>query len=300
MTAPPGRARGRGSGRRRPTPVPSDYRSRLSALRPPPPRADEPETGPELTVLAPAHNEEDNVEPLVRQIAQALDPTGVDYEILIVDDGSTDQTRRRVESLIESFPRLRCIALRGTPEGRGQGQSAAFAAGFRAARGRLIATLDADLQNDPADLPLLLDLLRRTGADLVQGDRSRNRRDHAVRRIGSIVGRLFRRWLLGDTVRDTGCSLRIMKRWVALCIPLEFRGMHRFIPIIARHHGAVVVETPVRHRPRHAGRTKYGMGILQRALPGLLDLLAVRWMRSRRRAVQWHEVGSPRPEEVRA
>lgn len=256
----------------------------------------------DLTVLAPAHNEEDNVEPLVSQIAAALDPTDLDYEILIIDDGSTDGTRARVEALMGSNPRLRCVAMRDTPPGRGNGQSAAFHAGFRAARGRLVASLDADLQNDPADLPAMLDLMRRTGADLVQGDRSRNRRDNPVRRVGSVVGRLFRRWLLGDAVRDTGCSLRVMKRRVALEIPLQFRGVHRFIPVIARHRGATVVEMPVNHRPRAAGETKYGLGIVQRALPGLIDLLAVRWMRSRRRPVACDEVRAraARREEVRA
>lgn len=272
------------------------------------PRGDEPHAPRDLSVVAPAHNEEDNVEPLVRQIESALDATGLDYEILIVDDGSTDRTRARVEALMPLHPRLRCVAMRDTPPGRGHGQSAAFHAGFRAARGRLIASLDADLQNDPADLPAMLELLRRTGADLVQGDRSRNRRDNLVRRAGSVVGRCFRRWLLGDAVRDTGCSLRVMKRRVALAIPLRFRGMHRFIPALARHMGALVVEMPVRHRPRQAGQTKYGLGIVQRAIPGLVDLFAVRWMRSRLRPVEYDEVelrrlDTPRPrqaEEVRA
>ncbi|HYE03834.1 MAG TPA: glycosyltransferase, partial [Phycisphaerales bacterium] len=189
---------------------------------------------------------------------------------------------------------VRCVAMERTPPGRGHGQSAAFYAGFRAARGELIATLDADLQNDPADLPAMLELMRRHGADMVQGDRSHARRDALVRRAGSRVGRAFRRRLLGDTIRDTGCSLRIMRRELALRLPLEFRGMHRFIPATARHLGYEVIETRVNHRPRAAGETKYGMGILQRALPGLIDLLAVRYMRSRRRPVGCVEV-TPEP-----
>jgi glycosyltransferase involved in cell wall biosynthesis len=274
--------------------------SSLSGPRLPEPRAEAPHPECDLTVVAPAHNEEENVEVLVRQIAAALDRSDLDYEILIVDDGSTDRTRERVEALMATHPRLRCVALRHTPPGRGCGQSAAFYAGFRAARGRVIASLDADLQNDPADLPAMLDLMRRTGADLVQGDRSRNRRDNLVRRFGSVVGRIFRLTLLGDAVRDTGCSLRVMKRWVALALPLQFRGMHRFIPVIARHMGALVVEMPVNHRPRHAGQTKYGLGILPRALPGLIDLFAVRWMCSRRTPVDHAEIGAVRAEEVRA
>lgn len=244
----------------------------------------------DLSVVAPAHNEEGNVEALVREIEAALGPTGLNFEVIIVDDGSTDATRSRVQALLPLRPRLRCIAMTHTPPNRGNGQSAAFCAGFRAARGRIIATLDADLQNDPADIPAMLDALEKQRADVVQGDRSAARNDNLVRRVGSLVGRCARRWLLGDTIRDTGCSLRLLRREVALQLPLHLRGMHRFIPAAARHAGAKVVEVPVRHRPRIAGRTKYGMGILQRALPGLIDLFAVRYMRSRRRSVASVEV----------
>jgi hypothetical protein len=125
---------------------------------------------------------------------------------------------------------------------------------------------------------------------MVQGDRSRNRRDNFVRRVGSIVGRRFRGWILGDTIRDTGCSLRLLKREIAVQLPLEFKGMHRFIPVMARQLGYKVVEMAVTHRPRAAGETKYGMGITQRALPGLIDCFAVRWMSKRRRPVDSAEV----------
>lgn len=250
-------------------------------------------SGPvDLTVLAPAHNEEDNIAALVEQIEGAIGPTGISYEILIVDDGSTDSTRAKLTALMATRPHVRCIAMTRTPPGKGNGQSAAFFAGFRAANGRLVATLDADLQNDPADIPRMLDLLRTSGADFVQGDRSHARRDNAVRRIGSIVGRSFRRWLLGDTIRDTGCSLRVLKREIAVQLPLQFKGMHRFIPVTARHLGYTVVEMRVNHRPRIAGETKYGMGITKRAIPGLIDLLAVRYMRNRRRPVDSAEVRS--------
>ena len=148
--------------------------------------------------------------------------------------------------------------------------------------------LDADGQNDPADIPPMLERLAESGADMVQGDRSAARRDSLVRRVSSWVGRVFRRGLLGDTIRDTGCSLRVMRREVALALPLEFRGMHRFIPLMARHVGYRVVEMPVHHRPRAAGQTKYG--IRNRAIPGLIDCFAVRWMRKRRRPVTCREV----------
>ena len=245
----------------------------------------------ELSLITPAHNEEDNIEALVEQSRAALDRTGVPYELIVADDGSTDATRARVAALMPGRPWLRCVAMRDTPPGRGNGQSAAFHAAIRASRGRLIATMDADLQNDPADLVAMLELMREKRADMVQGDRSRARKDNAVRRAGSAVGRAFRRWLLADRIRDTGCSLRVMKREIALALPLEFRGMHRFIPVTAASLGYTVVEMPVHHRPRAAGETKYGLGIWQRALPGLVDLFAVRYMRNRRRPTRYEEIG---------
>jgi dolichol-phosphate mannosyltransferase len=237
-----------------------------------------------LSVVAPAHNEQDNLRPLVAEIAAALDPTNVNYEIVIVDDGSSDSTAAVLGDLLQEYRQLRAITMLRTPPGRGNGQSAAFYAGFRASRGALIAVLDADLQNDPAEIPAMLDLMKSTGADVVQGDRSAARADTIVRKVSSLVGRLFRRWLLGDTIRDTGCSLRIMRREVALRLPLEFKGMHRFIPVTARQMGYTVVETPVNHRQRVAGVAKYG--IWNRAIPGLIDCLAVRWMRNRRQPVE--------------
>ncbi len=238
-----------------------------------------------ISVVAPAHNERDNIETLVNEVKDALEPLGVGYEFIIVDDGSTDGTGEAVRTLAAARPWLRLVTMADTPPGLGNGQSAAFHAGFRAARGELIAVLDADLQNDPADLPAMLELLRTSNADLVQGDRSRARRDGLIRRAGSRVGRLFRRMILGDTIRDTGCSLRLIRRDIALRLPLEFKGMHRFIPVTARHMGCTVVEMPVNHRPRVAGETKYGMGIVQRAIPGLVDCFAVRYMSKRRRPV---------------
>lgn len=246
-----------------------------------------------LSVVAPAHNEEANIDRLVEEVGRslaALESMGIRGEFVIVDDGSTDSTRSKVQALIGERPWLRCIAMSNTPKGKGNGQSAAFHAGFRACKGELIAVLDADLQNDPAEIPAMVKLLREKNVDMVQGDRSHARKDNAVRRVGSWVGRKFRLWLLGDTIRDTGCSLRLMKREIALQLPLQYKGMHRFIPVMARHLGFVVVEMPVQHRPRIAGETKYGFGIVQRALPGLHDLFAVRWMRSRRRPVESTEV----------
>jgi len=240
-----------------------------------------------LSVVAPAHNEEENIDELVKQVAQALSPIGIDFEFIIVDDGSTDTTKEKTLAHQSTHPWVRCVSMTNTPKGSGNGQSAAFHAGFRAAKGHLIAVLDADLQNDPADIPAMLELIESAGADFIQGDRSaaRAQGDAKIRQVGSWVGRKFRLWVLGDTIRDTGCSLRVMKREIALRLPLEFKGMHRFIPATARHLGYTVIEMPVSHRHRHAGTPKYGMGITKRAIPGLVDLFAVRYMRNRRKPI---------------
>ncbi|MCI0362914.1 MAG: glycosyltransferase family 2 protein [Phycisphaerales bacterium] len=240
----------------------------------------------ELSIVAPAHNEQDNLGPLVAEIVDALALTRIGYEIIIVDDGSTDRTPSVLRSLLDEFPQLHAVGMAETPAGRGNGQSAAFHAGFRASRGRLIAMMDADCQNDPGDLIPMLKMMRATGADMVQGDRTECRCDGLVRRVSTWVGYAFRRTLLGDSIRDTGCSLRLLRREVALALPMEYRGMHRYIPVTARHLRFSVVEMSVNHRPRTAGNTKYG--IWNRALPGLYDCLSVRWMLKRRRPVNFH------------
>ena len=239
---------------------------------------------PVLSVVAPAHNEVENLDRLIDELEQAL--TGIAFEVLIVDDASTDGSAERVAELQKDRPWLRLISLSKPEGGGGNGQSVAFKVGFNAARGELVGSLDADLQNDPADFPRLIDEMQRTGADFVQGDRSAARRqgDAKIRQVTSVIGRVFRRMILGDTIRDTGCSLRVMRREIAVQLPLEYKGMHRFIPVTARQLGYRVVEMPVAHRSRHAGEPKYGMGITKRAIPGLMDCFAVRWMRSRRRA----------------
>ena len=254
----------------------------------------------ELSVIAPAHNERDNLVTLIAEIEAAIEPLGIKHEIIIIDDASTDDTPGVLAGLKLKHHALRAIRMMDTPgiAKRGNGQSAAFHAGIRAARGGLIAMLDADLQNDPADIPAMIEMMEREQADLVQGDRSHDRHDTLVRRFSAWVGRAFRRVLLGDKVVDTGCSLRIMRREVALRLPLEFRGMHRFIPVTVKQMGYRVVEMPVNHRARLAGQTKYG--IWNRALPGLVDCFAVRWMRKRRRPVEAVEIEVLAAEEVRA
>lgn len=249
-----------------------------------------------LSVITPAHNECENISRLVEQLGAALSPLGIAYEVIVIDDCSTDATRSELQGLMPQRAWLRCVAMRfPASAGKGAGQSAAFEAAVRAARGELIAMLDADLQNDPADLPMMLRVLSEQNADLVQGDRSHARQDHAIRRVGSAVGRYARRLILGDRVRDTGCSLRVIRREWALRLPLQFRGIHRFIPALVAGFGGKVVEVRVNHRARTAGTTKYGMGIVQRAIPGLLDCLAVRWMLRRWRRTEAFEVATVTP-----
>lgn len=242
----------------------------------------------ELSIIAPAHNEQDNVIGFLDDVRGAMADSGIGFELIVIDDGSTDQTASRLGDLMKQHPFLRVFRMIRTPPGKGNGQSAAFHAGIRQARGALIALIDADRQNDPADIPVMVRLLRERQVDLVQGDRSANRRDTFVRRTSSFVGRSFRRGLLGDSIRDTGCSLRVFRRAVGLALPLQYQGMHRFIPVYARMLGFNVVEMAVHHRPRTAGDAKYG--IWNRALPGLRDLITVRWMRHRLRPVECESV----------
>lgn len=230
----------------------------------------------ELSIIVPMLNEEANVMTLVQEVERAVIEQGTACELIVVDDGSEDRTSAVLLDLAASRPWL--VVLRHE---RRRGQSAAMGAGIAAARGAWIATLDGDGQNDPADISLLLNQAQVEGADFVQGDRSAGRRDTWTRRMSSGVGRAFRRWLLGDTIRDTGCSARVMRAEIARQLPLHFRGMHRFMPVYARMLGALVVEQPVRHRPRTTGRSKYGMW--NRGLSGLIDCLAVRWMLHRYR-----------------
>lgn len=231
-----------------------------------------------LSIVVPALNEQDNVTPLIEQVGKAMQRDAIGFELIIVDDGSSDQTLARIKALQPERPWLRVLH-RPAP----RGQSAAMHAGIQAARGDCIATLDADLQNDPADLPAMLKLIDADKADMVQGDRSANRNDNAIRRIGSIIGRKARLWLLRDPVRDTGCSARVVRAVFAKQFPLQFKGMHRFMPAYARMLGARIVEVPVTHHARHSGTTKYGLGLLSRGPSGLRDLFAVRWMMQRYR-----------------
>lgn len=201
-----------------------------------------------------------------QQIDAAL--AGRDYELVLVDDGSKDQTLAR----IQPGPRVRVIVLE-----KNSGQSAAMHAGIHGAKGEVIITLDGDLQNDPADIPVMIAKLDE-GFDLVCGYRAK-RKDTPFKRLQSRIANFVRSRFVGDHVRDTGCTLKVMRRDCREAL-LLFNGMHRFIPALIRNMGWRVTEVPVNHRPRIHGVSKYGFG--NRALRATTDMFGVRWLNSRR------------------
>lgn len=227
----------------------------------------------ELSVVLPCHNERDNLPPLLEDIGSVLASLGSSWEIIVTDDCSDDGSWETLRELASRMPQLRAqrLASRG-------GQSVALWAGIRAARGRIIVTLDADRQNDPADIPRLLEALRE--ADCVCGSRVAARRqgDSWVRVLSSRIANWVRNKLSGETISDAGCCFRAFRRECVAEVKF-FRGAHRFLPTLIRMEGYRVVEVPIRHHPRAAGRTHYGIG--NRLFRALADLLAVRWMKKR-------------------
>jgi glycosyltransferase involved in cell wall biosynthesis len=229
--------------------------------------------------VVPAKNEADSLPRLVEEIATALRPlcgrgwsrplSG--FEVIIVDDGSTDRTRSVLKRLLMDWPELRVLQL-----AKSGGQSVATVAGIRAAQGGWIATLDADLQNDPADLVRLWDAL--PGYDAALGWRQ-ERRDVWTRRVISKSANWVRNVLLGQSIRDTGCSVRILSRAAALRLPV-FQGVHRFWGPLLLREGCRLAQVPVRHRPRPYGRSHYS--IRNRSLQVVLDLFGVAWLMRRR------------------
>lgn len=229
---------------------------------------------PELSVVIPVCNEAENVAALGREIAAALD--GRAFEILYVDDGSTDATAATVRELRAAG--LHSVRLLRHPVR--SGQSAALCTGVRAARAPWIATLDGDGQNDPSDIPKLLAARDAAGNEdvrLVMGHRV-NRRDTGWRRFQSRIANRVRAALLGDATPDTGCGIKLMHRETFLELP-RFDHMHRFLPALYRRAGARVVSVPVNHRPRAGGVSKYGM--LDRLWVGIVDLFGVMWLARR-------------------
>jgi len=235
-----------------------------------------PDDAPGLSLVIPLYNEAENLPVLAAEIRRALEPTGKRWESLFVDDGSTDGSFEVLQTLAAEDRTVRILRHR-----KNAGQSAALAAGFAVARGGIVVTLDADLQNDPADIPALLARLGESAAtsdcDAVSGVRQR-RQDSWVRRISSRVANSVRNWATDEQVSDVGCSLKAYRREVLERLPM-FTGMHRFLPTLVRWNGARLAEIPVNHRPRLHGTAKYGIG--NRLFRALADLMAVRWMRTR-------------------
>lgn len=223
-------------------------------------------SSPQVSVIVPVYNEEENVPILQSELAAAL--KGLDHEIIFVDDGSADQTVER----IEAAPNVRVIRFE-----KNAGQSAAMYAGLLAAHGATLVLIDGDLQNDPVDIPRLLNEISR-GADLVCGYRAQ-RRDTRVKLLTSRIANAVRSRYAKDGVRDTGCTLKAM-RCECLSALVPFKGMHRFIPALVKGAGYRLVEIPVKHRPRRFGQTKYGLG--NRAVRATIDMFGVRWLLSRR------------------
>jgi glycosyltransferase involved in cell wall biosynthesis len=221
---------------------------------------------PAVSVIVPLFNEEENVPLLLSELRTALQ--GIDHELIFVDDGSSDHTVER----IGSAPDVNLVRFK-----RNAGQSAAIYAGLQEASGATAVLIDGDLQNDAADIPRLLVEIKR-GADLVCGYRQR-RQDTLVKRITSRIANAVRSRFTRDGVRDTGCTLKAMRReCISALVP--FKGMHRFIPALVKGAGYRLVEVPVNHRTRRFGKSKYGLG--NRALRATIDMFGVRWLLSRR------------------
>lgn len=228
-----------------------------------------------LSVVVPVKDESGNIEPLLREIHAALADVP-DFEVVYVDDGSTDETPQVLAQAAEQYPRLRVLR-----HDRCCGQSTALATGVREARHPWVATLDGDLQNDPADIPRLLQALGRPGGEagpaLVVGWRTA-RHDSVVRKLSSRIANAVRGYLLGDHTPDTGCGLKVFSRDVFLRVPF-FDHMHRFLPALFLREGVEIASVPVTHRPRVTGTSKYGIG--NRLWVGIVDLFGVMWLERR-------------------
>jgi len=225
-----------------------------------------------ISMIVPAYNEADNLDALIARVAQAIQEVTDAWELIIVNDASMDATDRILGDWQARQPHLRVLKLR-----QRSGQTAALAAGFQHARGTFIATLDADLQNDPADIPALLDRVRTGHCDMATGWR-RIRQDNWLRRVSSRVANSVRNRLTGETIHDSACGLKVFRRSCLSAVKL-YDGMHRFLPTLFRIEGFRVEQVPVHHHPRAAGTAKYGVS--NRLFKALRDALAVRWMKQR-------------------
>lgn len=240
---------------------------------------------PRLSVVVPVYNEQDNVGPLAREIDVAL--SGIPHEMVFVNDCSTDETLERLTALKAELPQLRAVSHR-----ENAGQSRSVRTGILAARGEIIATLDGDMQNDPADIPAMFEKLTRADAPetlaLIGGDRTADRKDTWSKKLGSKIGNGVRQWLLKDECNDTGCGLKVFKREAFLRLPY-FDHVHRYIPALMKREGYTAEYHPANHRAREHGVSKYTN--FGRLLVSIADLRGVMWLNRRARNPQgWDEV----------
>ena len=227
--------------------------------------------GVEVSVVVPVYNEAENILPLADEIATAMQRVDRAYEIVFVDDASTDSTWQRIEEARQRHPQIR-----GLRHQRNSGQSAATWTGIQATHSPLLVTLDGDRQNDPVELPRMFEALQ--DCDFVCGAREK-RRDGLLRRLSSAIARRVRMRVLKSNFCDTGCSFRVFRR-EALQGIFPFNGLHRFLPVLVEANGKRAKEIPICHRPRTAGKSKYG--VWNRLGRGIYDLLAIAWYQKRR------------------
>jgi len=231
----------------------------------------QPDASLDLSVVIPIYNERENLVALEEKLNETLPKLDVNYEVVLVDDGSLDGSEELIRILQKHNPHLRLIRF-----AKNFGQSAAFVAGFRASRGRIIVTMDADLQNDPSDIPALLEKIKEF--DVVCGWRHK-RNDPWIKKISSKVANAVRNQLSDETIADTGCSLKAFRRECFDNIIL-FNGMHRFFPTLIKMEGFSVTQVKVSHHSRLHGKSKYN--IRNRLWSSLKDLFGVRWLKKRR------------------
>ena len=224
----------------------------------------------EISVVVPVYNEEGNLPVLILKLVEALKGPGLSYEMVFVDDGSSDGSRKILKEMASQYPFLRILRLR-----ENRGLSTALVAGMREARGEKIVTLDSDLQNDPADIPRLLECLDHY--DMATGWRQK-REDTWLKKVSSKIGNAVRNRMSGEEIHDSACTLRAFKKECLQEIPV-FNGMHRFLSTLVKMRGYRIIEVPVSHHPRKFGKSKYN--IRNRMVRSFIDLLAVKWMKRR-------------------
>ncbi len=220
-----------------------------------------------ISIVVPVKDEQENVPNLYARVKEAL-RTGPDWELIVVDDGSTDNTLNELRKIADTDTRLKVVSLR-----RNFGQAAAMQAGLDASVGDLVATMDGDLQNDPEDIPLMIAKIEE-GYDLVLGKRQKRKDALIIRKVPSLIANWLIRKVTGLPYKDFGCTLRVMKRELAENMRI-YGEMHRFIPVLANNLGAKITQIPVRHHPRTAGKSKYGIGRTGRVM---LDLMTIRFL----------------------